>query len=269
MNPIETCPLPNAADKAALKVIAAHVVKACPSLHDTAHEVAADLLVKHGIVDLDPDQVYFHRFKTAQNISVSFTGWQHYGEKPYQSLTLTQLVIHRFRATDQDNADLLDLYAGFYTAGPDADHFDATNEVPLHCSEVLKDFWNINFSDLYRNKLQTFWSDFTDDFRTLAKCNFLSKAVEARDGGQLTDDDFQTVISAVIGPLTWPISLKMLKSESSVGPGLRVCALDVAGHVAMNILRIVDHKGRQILYVPGDAKVFQVFETPLDMHWWG
>nr|WP_322784185.1 membrane-targeted effector domain-containing toxin [Pseudomonas sp. PCH199] len=133
---------------------------------------------------------------------------------------------------------------------------------------MLKDFWDINFSDLYRNKLQTFWSDFTEDFRTLAKCNFLSAAVEARDSGQLTDDDFQTVISAAIGPLTWPVSLKMLKSESSVGPGLRVCALDVAGHVAMNILRIVAPKGRQILYLPGEAKVFQVFETPLDMHWW-
>ncbi len=268
MNPTETRPLPNAADKAALKVIAAHVVKACPSLHDTAHEVAADLLVKYGVVGLDPDQVYFHRFKTAQSLSSSFTGWQHYGEKPYESLTLTQLVIHRFRATDQDNADLLDLYAGFYTAGPDAENFDATNEVRLHGNEVLKDFWSINFSDLYRKKLQTFWDDYSSEFRTLAKCNFLGKAVEARDSGQLTDEDFQTTVSAVIGPLTWPVSLKMLQSETSAGQGLRVGALDVAGHVAMNILRIVDSRGRQILYVPGDAEVFQVFETPLDLHWW-
>ncbi|MHC8368402.1 membrane-targeted effector domain-containing toxin [Pseudomonas sp. ZT5P21] len=268
MNPIEIRPLPNASDKAALKVIAAHVVKACPSLHDAAHEVAANLLVKHGIVDLDPDQIYFHRFKTAQSLSKSFTGWQHYGEKPYESLTLTQLVIQRFRATDQDNADLLGLYAGFYTAGPDAENFDATNEVRLPANEVLKDFWDINFSDLYRNKLRTFWNDFADEFRILAKCNFLSKAVEARDGGQLTDDDFQTVISAVIGPLTWPVSLKMLQSTSLVGQGLRVCALDVADHVAMNILRIVDLEGRQILYIPGDAEAFQVLETPLDMHLW-
>ncbi|HEF4758588.1 TPA: membrane-targeted effector domain-containing toxin [Pseudomonas putida] len=268
MNPIETRHLPNAGDKAALKVIATHVVKACPSLHDTAHEVAANLLVKYGVADLDPDQIYFHRFKTAQSLSVSFTGWQHYGEKPYESLTLTQLVIQRFRATDQDNADLLDLYTGFYTAGPDAEVFNETNEVRLHGNNVLKDFWDINFSELYRNKLQTFWSDYADDFRTLAKCNFLSKAVEARDSGHLTDDDFQTVIRAVIGPLTWPVSLTMLKSESSVGAELRLSALDVAGHVAMNILRIMDSNGRQILYVPGETKAFQVFDTPLDMHWW-
>lgn len=268
MNPIETRSLPNAADKAALKVMATHVVKACPSLQDAAHEVATDLLVKYDVADLDPDQVYFHRFKTAQSNSKSFTGWQHFREKPYESLTLTQLVIHRFRATDQDNADLLDLYAGFYTAGPDADDFNETNEVRLHGNEVLKEFWSIDFSNLYRNKLHTFWNDYSNDFRTLAKCNFLSKAVESRDSGQLTDNDFQTAVNAVIGPLTWPVSLKMLQAESSVGQGLQVRALDIAGHVAMNILRIVDPKGRQILYVPGDTEAFHVLETPGDMHWW-
>ncbi|RKS17849.1 hypothetical protein BJ917_5031 [Pseudomonas sp. WPR_5_2] len=268
MNTIEIRPLPNAEDKAALKVIAAHVVKACPSLQDTAHEVATNLLVKHGIVDLDPDQVYFHRFKTAQSVGTSFTGWQHYDEKPYESLTLTQLVIHRFRATDQDNADLLDLYGGFYTAGPDEKNFDATNEVHLHGNEVLKDFWNINFSELYRNKLQGFWDDYSSEFRTLAKCNFLSKAVEARDNGKLSDVDFQTAVNAVIGPLTWPVTLKMLQRETSLGSDLRVCSLDIDGHVATNILRILDPKGRQILYVPGEALAFQVIETPLDMHLW-
>ncbi|HJR29549.1 MAG TPA: membrane-targeted effector domain-containing toxin [Pseudomonas sp.] len=268
MNPTEIRPLPNAADKAALKVIAAHVVKACPSLLDTAHEVAADLLVKYGVAHLDPDQVYFHRFKTAQSSAKTFTGWQHFREKPYESMTLTQLVIHRFRATDQDNADLLGLYAGFYTAGPDADDFNETNEVRLHGNEVLKEFWSIDFSNLYRNKLHAFWNDYSNDFRTLAKCNFLSKAVEARERGQLTGEDFQTTVSAVIGPLTWPVSLKMLQSESSVGQGLQVCALDIDGHVTMNILRIVDPKGRQILYVPGDNEAFHVLETPSDMHWW-
>lgn len=268
MNPIETRPLPNAADKVALKAIATQVINACPSLQDTAHEVASQLLVKYGVTGLDPDKVYFHRFKTAQHLESSFTGWQHYDEKPYESQTLTQLVIHRFRATDQDNADLLGLYGGFYTAGPDETTFDATNEVRLQGSDVLRDFWNINFSELYRNKLNTFWSDHAADFRTLAKCNFLSKAVEARDSGHLTDEDFQTTISAVIGPLTWPVNLAMLQAESSVGQGLHVYTLDVADYLTTNILRIVDAKGRQILYVPGDIEAFHVLETPTDMHWW-
>ncbi|AWY42976.1 toxin [Pseudomonas putida] len=268
MNPIETRSLPNAADKASLKAIAAEVVKACPSLQDTAHEIPAQLLEKYGVTGMDPDKVWFHRFKTAQSLAPSFTGWQHYGEKPYESLTLTQLVIHRFRATDQDNADLLDLYGGFYTAGPDEETFDATNEVRLHGNDVLKDFWSINFSELYRNRLQAFWNDHASDFRTLAKCNFLSKAVEARDSGQLADKDFQTAVNAAFGPLRWPVSLAVLQSESSGSPGLQVRVLDIDGHVATNILRIVDDKGRQILYVPGDPHTFQVMATPGDLHWW-
>ena len=116
--------LPNAADKAVLKRIAYTVVHNCPGLQDAAHEAARDLLEAKGLSSLDPDEVYFHRFKTAQSSTRSFTGWEHIREKPYESMTLTQLVIHRFRATDQDNADLLDLYGGFYSEGPQGENFD-------------------------------------------------------------------------------------------------------------------------------------------------
>ncbi|MCU0118621.1 hypothetical protein N8H74_10185 [Pseudomonas sp. B2M1-30] len=75
MQPNRPPPLPNAADKEALKVIAAHVINTCPGLNDTAHQVASELLGKHGITGLDPDRVYFHRFKTAQSSSTTFTGW--------------------------------------------------------------------------------------------------------------------------------------------------------------------------------------------------
>lgn len=268
MNPIETRPLPNAADKAALKAIAVKVVTACPSLQDTAHEVASQLLSKFGIVGHDPDKVWFHRFKYSASSSTAFTGWEHCCEKPLESMTLTQLVIHRFRVGDQDNADMLDVDTGFYTAGPEADEFNHTNEIRLHGDEVLKEFWNINFSEVYRNKLQAFWTDYADDFRTLAKCNFLGKAVEARDSGLLTDDDLQTVISAVIGPLSWPVSLHMLQSEHPTGAGLHVGALDIDGHEATNILRIIDPQGRQILYSPGENAPFHVLQTPADLHWW-
>ncbi|MBV4462186.1 hypothetical protein KVG95_02430 [Pseudomonas sp. SWRI79] len=105
MNPIETRPLPNAADKAALKAIATSVIQTCPSLQDTAHDVASDLLKKYDIVGLDPDQVYFHRFDASQSSSKAFTGWEHVKATPTSSMTLTQLVIHRFRTADQDNAD--------------------------------------------------------------------------------------------------------------------------------------------------------------------
>jgi hypothetical protein len=266
MNPIDARLLPNAADKVALKAMATTVIQSCPSLQDTAHEVASDLLKKYGIGGLDPDQVYFHRFDAAQSNSKTFTGWEHLKAIPTSSMTLTQLVIQRFRVADQDNADLLDSYAGFYTAGPNADTYNESNEVRLHGDDVLKDFWQINFSSLYTERLTDFWKVSSDDFRTLAKCNFLIKAVQARDKRQLSDEDFQFVTHAVMGPITWPISLQFLQSAHSGSESVR--ALDVDGYVASNILRFVAPKGRQIVYRPGEIEAFKVLETAVDMHWW-
>ncbi|WP_448093916.1 membrane-targeted effector domain-containing toxin [Pseudomonas lini] len=266
MNPTETHPLPNAADKAALKAIATTVIQTCPSLQGTAHEVASDLLKKYEIVGLDPDQVYFHRFDASQSSSKAFTGWEHVKATPTSSMTLTQLVIHRFRAADQDNADLLDVYAGFYSAGPNAGTFNETNEVRLHGNQVLKDFWSTDFSTLYTDKLTAFWKESGPDFRTLAKCNFLIQAVKARDKRQLSDEDFQFVTNAVIGPITWPVSLQLLQSQRPCADSVRT--LDVDGYVTNNILRFVAPKGRQIVYMPGETDAFKVLETATNMHYW-
>lgn len=266
MNSTENRTLPNAADKSALKTMAITVVQNCPGLQDSAHEVAGQLLTQQGLTGLDPDRVYFHRFKAAQSSTKSFTGWEHIREKPYESKTLTQLVIHRFRATDQDNADLLDLYAGFYTAGPESENFNETNEVRLHGDTVLKAFWSNDFSTLYTDRLNTFWGSHSTDFRTLAKCEFLAKAVQALDERQLSADDFQFAVNAVMPPVVWPVSLSTLQTTHAAGPEVR--ALDIAGHVAVNVLRIVDPKGRQILYLPGETRPFLVMETATDLHWW-
>ncbi|OYQ08203.1 hypothetical protein B7L09_23480 [Pseudomonas mandelii] len=260
--------LPNAADKEQLKTIAPVVVTACPGLKEEAHAVASEILQKHGITGLDPDQVWWHRF---DNVSASstkaFLSWEH-APKPCESLTLTQLVIQGYRVTDQDDALELNSNGGFYTADASASIFNETNEVRMYPSKVLTDLWDKNLSERYLNKLNAFWATHFDDFRTLAKCNYLSKAVEARQNGQLEEEDFQTVVRAVAGGAAWPISLATLQSQTTSPADLRVCALDVAGHVATDILRIVDRNGRQITYVPGTAQAFHVHPTLTDMHWW-
>ncbi|MFJ2320312.1 membrane-targeted effector domain-containing toxin [Pseudomonas sp. NPDC087817] len=266
MNAPERRLLPNAADKASLKAIATTVVQTCPSLLDAAREVASELLTDKGLSGNDPDHVYFHRFRTAQSSALTFTGWEHTLEKPYESLTLTQLVIHRFRVTDQDNADLLGLYGGFYTDGPQAESFNQSNEVKLLGSDVLKAFWNIDFSTHYTHQLTTFWQNSADNFRTLAKCSFLSLAVNALQKGHLDGTDFQRVINSVCGPVTWPVTLQMLQSSYPVGSEVR--ALDIDGHIAVNILRFVEDSGRQTLYLPGEAQAFKVLENEAALHWW-
>ncbi|CAI8985725.1 Toxin [Pseudomonas sp. IT-347P] len=258
--------LPNAADKTALKTIAATIVQTCPSLNDAARQVANEILADKGLSSLDPDRVYFHRFKTAQSSALTFTGWEHLLEKPYETLTLTQLVIHRFRATDQDNADLLGLYCGFYSDGPEAENFNQNNEVRLLGSDVLKVFWDVDFSARYIGQLTTFWRTSSDNFRALAKCNFLSLAVQALQQGDLDGTDFQRIVGSVIGPVTWPVTLQMLQALHPVGAEVRT--LDLDGHVAFNGLRLVESSGRQTLYWPGEARAFLLMDNEADLHWW-
>ncbi|WP_223436575.1 MULTISPECIES: membrane-targeted effector domain-containing toxin [unclassified Pseudomonas] len=258
----------NAADQETLRLIAPVVVTACPGLQEEAHAVASEILQKHGITHLDPDQVWWHRFNNVSASSTKvFLGWEH-APKPSESLTLTQLVIHRYRVTDQDDALELDSNGGFYTADANASIYNETNEVRMYPRQVLADLWEKNLSQRYLDKLNAFWASHFDDYRTLAKCNYLSKAVQARQSGQLEEEDFQTVIRAVIGGASWPITLATLKAQTATPADLRVCALDVAGHVATDILRIVKPNGRQITYVPGAAEPFHVHPTLTDMHWW-
>lgn len=258
--------LPNAADKTALKALATTIVQTCPGLFEAARQVASELLVAKGLSGLDPDRVYFHRFKAAQSNALTFTGWEHLLEKPYETLTLTQLVIHRFRATDQDNADLLGLYAGFYSEGPSAENFNQSNEVRLLGSDVLKVFWEVDFSTRYTEQLSKFWQSSSGDFRVLAKCSFLSQAVQALQQNDLGGDDFQRIIASVIGPITWPVTLQMLRTTYPVGAEVR--ALDVDRHVATDVLRLVEDSGRQTLYLPGEAPAFRLMDSEADLHWW-
>ncbi|VVO76184.1 membrane-targeted effector domain-containing toxin [Pseudomonas fluorescens] len=266
MNAPERRLLPNAADKASLKAIATTLVLVCPGLQEAARETASQLLTDKGLSGTDPDRVYFHRFRTAQSSALTFTGWEHQKEKPYESLTLTQLVIHRFRATDQDNADLLALYCGFYSDGPDAESFDQRNEVRLRGSDVLNEFWSIDFSTRYTRQLTTFWQSSADNFRTLARCSFLDLAVQALKQGHLNSNDFQRVVDSVIGTITWPVTLQMLQATHPASSNVR--ALNLDGHVAIHVLRLVEDSGRQILYLPGEAQAFRVMANEADLHWW-
>ncbi|WP_053123500.1 membrane-targeted effector domain-containing toxin [Pseudomonas sp. P1.31] len=260
--------LPNPADEKSLHALVLPFTEACPDLHDMAHEAAQGILDKYGIKDIDPENVWWHRFNnTSVSSDKAFLGWEHY-PSPSESLTLAELVVKRFHAPDQDNADLLDGYGGFYSEGADASVFNETNEVRLRPSEVLKDLWAINFSELYRTKMQQFWTLHADDFRTLAKLNFLAKALDEHDGERLNNENLKTLIKAVASDIAWPVSLAFLQRETPIADGLRVSALNIGGYSATDILCIADSNGVQILYTPGELDCFHVFATESDLHWW-
>ncbi|WP_277962859.1 membrane-targeted effector domain-containing toxin [Pseudomonas sp. RIT-To-2] len=253
----------------ALKALAQALPPLCPDLREEARLFSQTLLEKHDHGELEPDHVWFHRWTNAQSSPRTFTGWEHVGW-PYESLTFPQLIMHRFYPSDQDNADNLQQMAGFYTTGPHDGVYDEKTEVQLIPADVLKMFWDIDFKSYYSRRLDTFWDQNTDNYRTLAKANYLAKALQALDAKHLTFNEFQVVVHAVAGDIAWPVTLDTLTSEGKADTqhGLKVCAFDIGGHVATDILRIVDPDGFQYLYVPGDAVAFHVFETSRDLYWW-
>jgi hypothetical protein len=271
MNTLDTNPLslfPDQADERALQALVPSFTDACPDLHAMAHDTAQEILDKHGVAGIDPDKVWWHRFNnTSVSSSVAFLSWEHY-PTPSESLTLPQLVAKRFRPHDQDNTDLLDNYGGFYNEGPHAAIYNETNEVRMYPSKVIKDLWAINFSVLYRTKMERFWALHSDNFRTLAKLNFLARALDEHEGARLNNENLKTLIKAVAGNVTWPISRAMLETQAPRDAGLSVCALTIGGYAATDILCISDRNGVQIVYTPGEIDSFHVFATASDLHWW-
>jgi hypothetical protein len=271
MNTLDTNPislLPDQADEHALQSLVPSFTDACPDLHAMAHDTAQGILDKHGVAGIDPDKVWWHRFNnTSVSSSVAFLSWEHY-PTPSESLTLPQLVAKRFRPHDQDNTDLLDNYGGFYNEGPHAAIYNETNEVRMYPSKVIKDLWAINFSVLYRTKMEHFWALHSDNFRTLAKLNFLARALDEHEGARLNNENLKTLIKAVASNVTWPISRAMLETQAPSDAGLSVCALTIGGYAATDILCISDRNGVQIVYTPGEIDSFHVFATASDLHWW-
>ncbi|MFJ4064940.1 membrane-targeted effector domain-containing toxin [Pseudomonas sp. NPDC089996] len=255
--------------KQQLEAMAAQLVSACPDMRQMARDVAQALLAKHGQAARDPDQVYLNRFDAAQSSPRTFSGWEHHSA-PVQSFTLPQLVMHRFDVHDQDNADLLSYQTGFYTDGSDKTLFDEHNELPIAPRDVLEDFWAIDFSSQFNQRLTRFWSTHADDFRTLTKVNFLSKVVEfcANPGNPRDARRVSQVARALLGTTSWPPTLDQLRQQVVPGPGYRLCTFDIGGYVASDILRIELEDGGQFLYIPGEDEPLHVFANHKALYWW-
>ncbi|MCF7541976.1 membrane-targeted effector domain-containing toxin [Pseudomonas petrae] len=243
------------------------LVEACPDMREMARSIAREILLRHTGHDTEPDTVYWHRFHRAVNSPRSFNGWQH-RDAPYQSMTLPQLVMHRFNPHDQDNADTLQMLSGFYSAGADATAFDEHNEIRMLPAQVISDFWAADFKSRYQEKLNAFWRDFADDFRTLAKANFIASAFEDLQAGWLSEEDLRTVLRAAnVEPSVVP-SLQTLQASAPASVEAKVWTFDVIGYEASDVLRIVTSGGRQILYTPGEVQAFHGFATSEELHWW-
>ncbi|CAK17075.1 membrane-targeted effector domain-containing toxin [Pseudomonas entomophila] len=256
-------------DRQTLLTIAGQLTEDCPDMREMARKVAQQVLDRNGLKALDPDSVYLHRFNTAVSSPRTFNGWQHF-DQPYESLTLPQLVMHRFDVHDQDNADLLSYLVGFYSDGPGKDVYDEHNEVRLDAKDVLEDFWNIDFAADFKRRLDTFWTNHSENFRTLAKANFLSKILEAcaHDPDSALARQCSDIVRALTGAMPWPPSAQALHQRTLPGDDVRVCTFDIGGHVATDILRLQMQDGSQVIYLPGDVEGLYYFQDVQTLFLW-
>ncbi|ORL49588.1 membrane-targeted effector domain-containing toxin [Pseudomonas putida] len=256
-------------DQQMLMTLAAHLTEDCPDMRELAREVAQQLLARHDLKALEPDNVYLHCFHTAVSSPRTFNGWQHL-DQPYESLTLPQLVMHRFDAQAQDNADVLSYLAGFYSDGPGKDAYDERNEVRLEARDVLDYFWSIDFATAFKTRMTSFWAEHSENFRTLAKANFMSKLLEvcAQEPSSALARHAQDIADALVGKTTWPPSLEALQQRLLPGGATRVCALDIGGYVATDILRLQLANGSQLIYMPGDVDCLHYFPNNQALFWW-
>jgi hypothetical protein len=254
-------------DELRLRKIARRYIDDYPDARSTAYTTALAILKKHTRRRLSPDKVYWHRFTGAASSSRTFTGWEHSG-KPVESMTLVELVLHRFGARDQDEAEDLQVYGGFYT--DDAQHgtYDERNEVAMLPQKVLRDFWDVNFSNAYQRKVEQFWVTHRENFRTLSKAHLLAAAGQARRNGSLPEGDYQRVLQAVGTGPSAAMTLNGLRARCAVPEGVSWRSFDIGEYLAHDIVRIVEPAGRQILYVPGQAPAFHCFDSDAQLAAW-
>nr|NLU59187.1 hypothetical protein [Pseudomonas sp. BIGb0427] len=256
-----------AAVRASLRQLAETVVNAFPDLHARAGDAAAQLLATQANLHADPDRIYWNRFSHAASNSRSFTGWEHYGT-PDQSLTLTELVMRRFRVSDQDNADLLLLYGGFYTEG----------QRRGASMKAMKCGWTRKRSSTPCGRWTLAPGSSASERRsgssTVLMCArsasslYLAQALQAGLGGQLNEQQLQLVFDAVGFDSSVAAHLQHFEQVQQPAAGIQLATLSLAGQASSALVWLQGPGAQHVLYMPGAVPSFQAFSSQQELAEW-
>lgn len=250
------------ADARAVMAKARGYLEAWPDLYKLARKTAGEYLLKHTGKPLDPDRVWWNVFDGAAS-APTFTGWRHSGP-PKQSMTFTQLLIHRFNDGFQVAPDVLPVYGGFYNRGSGAREYGQHNEVQLEPGKVMGDLWAMDFASLLAQRTERFWHEHGDDFPLLAKVRLLASLDEAVNQGALMPSDRQR-LRAWLGVGQGGVTLTQLQMPTPAHAfHIRHYLATGGGHLIT--LRADD--GRTVLYCPGTEWLPRAFANHGDLvHW--
>lgn len=254
--------LHSVADARAVMSRARAYMEAWPDLYRLARKTAADYLLQHTGKPLDPDRVWWNVFEDAVS-APTFTGWRH-SQAPIQSMTFTQLLIHRFNDGFQLAPDVLPVYGGFYTRGSGASDYGSHNEIQLDAGKVMGDLWALDFASLHSQRTDHFWQAHGADFALLAKLRFVALIDGAAKQGALTQVDRQR-LRAWLGLGPGQVTLAALTTAHD-GADFHIRHYRVSGGGHLITLRAED--GRLVLYCPGTDWLPRGFNNQGDLVRW-
>ena len=272
---------------------------ALPRVRDEAKQWAEALVFKLTGRKVDADAIFLNRFQQAQSAN-TVTDWEHLGEEPTVSQALPDARLSNFNEHDA-LPGVLDQQAGLYTVGRGQSTqggYGAHNQFALAPSQLMHESWKNDFQAHMTQKLERFWRDHGDDYRTALKGEFIYQAREqfkayerASPAERLnmpaeqrfTHDDYRLVMGAAANlPLdeNQALTVEQLRATAPVESQTRVHVFDINGRPADDILRFTatdygshgqlrDRRdGVQVLYMPGHKPAFLRFDSLDAMDQW-
>lgn len=251
-----------------LQGIAERYMANFPDLHTLARLAAGHIVRKQLGYWMDPDRIYWHRFRDAASSDRTFTGWLHQGV-PLRSMTLTELTLRRFTLDEQANSDLLSLYGGFYRVDAAHGWYNETTEVRLLPIKVQQAFWSLDFQPVYLRALEKFWQVYAEDFCLLARAAYLSSVAWVWTQKEINQEDREALLKALGPGVAFPMSLQQLKARypSELVSPFHECQLD--SYTAREMLWMALPGGRQALFIYGQRRCeIQIFADRAALDAW-
>ena len=245
----------------------AELMQQYPDIERAALQIARQVLARAGLFDLDPYQVHWHWFDSANSSSRTYTGWEHYGA-PKQSMTLVELVMRRFDLDQQRNSDLLAQMGGFYRVDQSAHAFNEHNEIRLDPRQVHAYFWRIDFAAYYASKVRGFWINNHALYCMVSKLSMLCNATLNCQKGTLRIEDFIEVYAAVVNDSSTPFKPEKLMGDVAMSSSTKVYSFDIEGIVSHTMLRFRTVAGREIVYCAMQDPAFVAFADTEQIYEW-
>jgi hypothetical protein len=245
----------------------AELMQQYPDIERAALQIARQVLARAGLFGLDPYQVHWHWFDSANSSARTYSGWEHYGP-PKQSMNLVELVMRRFDLDQQRNSDLLAQMGGFYHVDQSAHVFNEQNEIRLAPRQVHAYFWRIDFAAYNASRLRGFWINNHALYCMVSKLSMLCNATLNLQKGLLRIEDFIEVYAAVVNDSSTPFRPE--KTHGCCGDVVhhQDAQLRYRGHRQPHHVALSHGGGPENIYCAMQDPAFVAFANAQEMYEW-